>query len=382
MIGRIIYIGLNKLKRDIWARIFICVQLVLIIYLFNLTIGMWRHETYILNMVNTMNLKNAYYCSNDFESFDSTNTVSIGEITQAFGKLKNQNKTTLKIKVYDEEITKNITLPLSKGIWFEEYNGKELPIILSNSYAKKYNLDINDTIELELQYSTEDINVQESFDVECKVIGTLNKANYHLTFSSMGNYLIWKNLFKQDESVALIGSSSISAEPLSGKMVFLKNLDDDSTVLLDKLGKLSSITSSQQITKNSKEVMSDKLKTQIIMWFLILALTLASLTSNNMLEKIYEEKEFAAYYMLGLDWSKCVLIEIFRGVIQILFSFVIAFILLKLLHGDSNYKTLIIDGYSYLLSIIMVFCVYMISSLWMIIELLRTNPIVLIRRNE
>jgi hypothetical protein len=357
----------------------IIVQLVLVVYLLNITIGMWRYDNYILDIAKDMELNNSYYSNDGFELSDS-GELQIGEIRKVFGQLGEMDQSNLEIMLYNDVIAENIRLPLSRGIWFDEYNGSEVPIIINYRYAKEYSIESNDMIDIRLEYTDSEILSDES--VRCEVIGIMDKMGYYLSFSAAGNYLMWNNLLKQNESVAIIMSDEIQGQIQSGRMIFLEDLDNDSHQILDSLDDRTYITSVEQITENSKKVLYDKLETQIAMWFLVFALSLASLMSNNMMEKIFEEKEFTVYYMLGLDWKKCIAIEILRSVLQIVISFIIAFVLLGLTHGENNYKTIIIDQYNYLISIIAVAVVYIFSSFWTLRELYKTDPIELIRRND
>jgi len=379
MTRNMFYIVLNKFKKKIVTRMIIIVQLVLVVYLLNITIGMWRYDNYILDIAKDMELNNSYYSNDGFELSDS-GELQIGEIRKVFGQLGEMDQSNLEIMLYNDVIAENIRLPLSRGIWFDEYNGSEVPIIINYRYAKEYSIESNDMIDIRLEYTDSEILSDES--VRCEVIGIMDKMGYYLSFSAAGNYLMWNNLLKQNESVAIIMSDEIQGQIQSGRMIFLEDLDNDSHQILDSLDDRTYITSVEQITENSKKVLYDKLETQIAMWFLVFALSLASLMSNNMMEKIFEEKEFTVYYMLGLDWKKCIAIEILRSVLQIVISFIIAFVLLGLTHGENNYKTIIIDQYNYLISIIAVAVVYIFSSFWTLRELYKTDPIELIRRND
>ncbi|GMQ57334.1 hypothetical protein AN1V17_17290 [Vallitalea sediminicola] len=370
MMERILYMGLNKFKNNILSKIIIILELVLIIYLLNVMIGMWRHYTYVLDMVKDMNIEKSYHISEYKGSKYEDKDYTVGELE------KSETTDGLEVMIYNDSIIKNIHLPLSKGIWFTEYSDEEIPIILSYSYAKTYKLKIGDIIEKELN------NKDFRKKINCKVIGILSKQNYYFNLSVTSSELKWNNLFVAYEEVGIINSNELITYPEKPKIIFMEKEQKNKSVIIDELSKHGLITSSSKLTENTKNQLSYKLREQLIMWILLLSLIIATLTSNNMLEKIYEEKEFAIYYMLGLSWANCIIIEIIRSITHVLIASILAAILIGFTYNQNAYKSLIMDGYNYLISAGVILVIYMTSSLWIVIELLKTNPVDLIRRNE
>lgn len=376
MLRTVLYIGLSKLKKDITARIMIVIELVLIIFLLNLMVGNWRYHTYIQNLVEDMNLYGGYYCSGELNSEGLEAPIEIGEVKETFAKF--QNNKSLPIFVYNDVIVDHMPLQLSEGNWFNEYEGKELPIILSASFAQQNNIKVNQIIQLKLQ--SEDSLIDENYSF--RVIGILNKSNYYLSFSVSGTELMWNNLFKQDSEIGLLTDQHIRGEIQNSKMIFLKETDENNNYLMKELKNQAYLTSSEQLSENTKGYVTSILRQQLILWLMVLGITVSTLTSNNILEKIFEENEFATYYMLGLKWQACVLTEVIRSIMQLLFACGVAFVLIQVTYGRNNNTTLILDGYNYLISAGVIFIIYVISSLWILIEFYRTSPIELIRRNE
>lgn len=370
MLKALLYISLNKLKKDITTRIIIIVELVLIIFLLNLLIGNWRYNTYILNSIEDMKLDGGYYCSGEINIDTLQENIEIGEIKEAFSKFKKNQ--SLPILIYNDVVTKHMPLQLSKGIWFNNYTGKDLPIILSATFAQKNNISINQIIELDI----EDVNgnIENNY---YKVIGILNRPNYYLSFSVAGTNLMWNNILKHDREIGIINNTNLNYKTQNSRFVFTKN-----TFILDEFKNQVYVTSTVQLTSRTNEYVASTLRQQLIIWLMVFGITLSTIIANNMLEKINEENEFTSYFMLGLSWKSCILIEVFRSIIQLLIACLIGFILIEISYGRNNYRTVILDGYNYLISVGVVFITYFISSLWMVIEFYKTNPIDLLRRNE
>ena len=331
MIERIIYIGFNKFKNNIPSKIIMIIELVLIMYLLNIMIGMYRHDTYVLNMIKDMNLGESYHISEYNGSLYEDRYYDVGELE------KSETNDGLKVMIYNNAIVENIHLPLSKGFWFTEYTGNKLPIILSYSYARTNKIKIGDIIEKEI-YNNGNKRV-----IICEVIGILAKQNYYINLSVTSSELKWNNIFVTHEETAIINNNSFIRYPEKPKMIFMKNKENNK-VIVEELSKQGLLTSSFNLTKNTKNHLYYKLEEQLILWVLLLSLIIVTLVSNNMLEKIYEEKEFAVYYMLGLSWANCIIVEIIRSVLHVLIASILAIILIKCTYSQNGYSNLYMDS--------------------------------------
>lgn len=402
-ISKILYLSIKRLLDNKIVNVILMFQIFITLLAINITIGRIQYIDYIEHITRDSGLTKALYFvpsshkytvnpprdntgflpDKKLSEFDCIQTI--WKIKYATSKLANMDR-LFNTYMYNDDMIKNVKLPLSKGKWFDSYKSydmSEIPIILSYSLSGCYT--VGDRLKIEIAAGDSVIH-----SLNTRVIGFMNKANYFLSIGGGGDNLSINNIFAKEDYFAIMPQSILSKDKTLtsfdqfARILFLKDgLEPDKKVvgaLKNELSKIGYADTIENMISNYKKGDEKQINLQILLWILILILTVTGIGGNNVLMLIKQEKEYAVYFLTGITWGKCILITLLRCIYIFILPFAISFSVLQYLYGTSFGSFLIINNSNIFYSIGIVLLIYVISSVDIMVHLYKTSPMQIIRR--
>ncbi len=277
--------------------------------------------------------------------------------------------------LYNDTIIGNIELPLKEGEWFlsEADSEDSIPLIYIGD-----NFEAGDTVDL--SFGSKSNRVRKT-----RIVGTMPLNSHIISFANGGSvnnssfgdmsYKVRQELFIAPES-CLDQSELVMRMEQNGKLMFFEpNVSDDEVYkAFQDYGAVTSVARLESL--HWEEVRVFMIRNGIV--FLIFALlTIFGIGGQNGVQYIKNKRQFAIYYMLGMTSKQCACIEAIR-----------AFLLLGLSWGGSavvlrikavRYTLLsddvTADGYTFAIVAAYIILIYMITSIFFIRKILKSNPI-------
>jgi hypothetical protein len=277
--------------------------------------------------------------------------------------------------LYNDTIIGNIELPLKEGEWFLSETDSEdsIPLIYIGD-----NFEVGDTVDI--SFGSKSNRVRKT-----RIIGTMPLNSHIISFANGGSvnnssfgdmsYKVRQELFIAPES-CLDQSELVMRMEQNGKLMFFEpNVSDDEVYkAFQDYGAVTSVARLESL--HWEEVRVFMIRNGIV--FLIFALlTVFGIGGQNGVQYIKNKRQFAIYYMLGMTSKQCACIEAIR-----------AFLLLGLSWGGSavvlrikavRYTLLsddvTADGYTFAIVAAYIILIYMITSVFFIRKILKSNPI-------
>jgi len=126
--------------------------------------------------------------------------------------------------------------------------------------------------------------------------------------------------------------------------------------------------------KNSLDYIFQQIYILLPILICILILTLVSAISVSALSAKRQLKNYAVYYICGLKWKQCALINFYSSLISVLISFVLSIIsIIVIIITDSFGETVIELGMWQILSCILIMTIYVLLSVLLPISIIGNN---------
>ena len=240
---------------------------------------------------------------------------------------------------YDDEILKRWDPGIKRGRWLSA-NANELEIVIDEG---AYGLDVGDEADLILmQYP------QENIHIKVRVVGVLEDDANILGERSYGDYggPIYRNLYRSlDDLAGDSGSSEMHYFCASYSVLqklypsayeehiiaaFFTYNDDVTDGEITEAMKTSASMGSdvnlslESINNNSRKYLRDELMKLLPIVVILLILTTVSSVSASAISTRRRLKDYAKYYVIGLRWQQCAMVNFFQALIVGLVALFIA----------------------------------------------------------
>ena len=225
--------------------------------------------------------------------------------------------------IYDDETLRCWDPGIKRGRWLSA-NADELEIVISEG---AYGLDVGDETELIFfQFFHEEI------PVKVKVVGVLNEDAYILGQRGLGDYgaPIYRNLYNTrseftENSIICVSYSILQRlHPTQTELPIIAafyTYDDVSDVEIAEAMKTSGSMNSdvnlslESINNNSRKYLRDELMKLLPIVVILLILTTVSSISASAISTRRRLKDYAKYYVIGLRWQQCAMVNFFQALI-------------------------------------------------------------------
>lgn len=228
--------------------------------------------------------------------------VSVGKV---YSGSTFYNKTDCNVVAYNHAIYSRYNPRLLSGTRLTA-PGKEqyIPAIATHDLG----LGAGDDVSLEIS----------GHSYQVKVIGVLDKpTQYIFPTGGAGSEYATSDMFIGNESAFIIPLEALEdLEPffiMSNLFIFSENgVDKLIKDEWDKYGEVNALRATKELFKKQIDT---ELKESGFLFLLFAPVAFSGILSNNIIQNIHNRKTFIVYYLCGMNWKKCFLIEFLRTLI-------------------------------------------------------------------
>ena len=345
-------LGLKNLKHNLLMNIFTILQMtvvfIILISIISTIVSRFRYYEPIKDFLNSKGyFYNIQYGINPDTMMTLRTTDEIHDLIEGEDEIAAQYDVWLEYKYnddenndtdeaakdhfisYDDKYAEIFTPELESGHWFDFNRPVQdtVPVVVSKN---NYGLKVGDMISLYCMDSEIKAEIIGILKDDTKIIDTSFRSKEKIDYRNF--YRDYK--FEREESTAflmlqkdLIDKSVIMQ--LNGN-VFVTYPDNISEEIMEqsdmKMKKMRAIYSqSTEIMKeNSFEYIFSQIYNLMPIFVCVFILTLVGAISTSALSTKRQLKNYAVYYICGLKWRQCALINFFSSLTCVLISFVIS----------------------------------------------------------
>ena len=383
-------LGLKNLRHNIFINILIVIQMTVV---FLITISMIstiisRFQFYS-PIEKYLNSKGFFYCFDNAINPDTQQTLRStdelyelieGErnIVASYNDWLTYKGDNSKFISYDDEFINMFTPELEAGQWFDLSKDQSdiVQVVVSEN---PYGFKVGDRITL------------DSFgnDMDAEIIGILKKNTKVIGFSkpTNGKYDCRNAFMNYNYEIEEVPLFILSQRGLVDKnvtmqlsgLVFVTYSKDISDEILEsnnntmKKMMTLNITPLNEMKANSMNYIFSQIYTLFPILICILILTLISAVSISALSAKNQLKNYAVYYICGLKWKQCVMINFYSSLVSVIFSFIMSIIPIFVMKLTGAGETVIDFGIWQFISCVLIMLLYIILSLILPISIIGKN---------
>ena len=288
---------------------------------------------------------------------------------------------------YDDEIIERYTPELSKGRWID-VNSNEIEAVVSANSGLS---DVGETIIL-WAVMKDETGYKKFYSFKAKIVGELrdNAEIFCGTGRSFDNPS-YRNAFypysakTEGKPLVLLSSSALSknareiyqpVHPIAliryDENASAEEMKKDKKILMDSGCKV--IFKLSEIDVNSKTYLYEQLYQLLPLTIIMLILAVVSCISGSALSTRKRQRDYANYYLVGLTWNKCILINLIQSLIIEAAALVTAFSAAAIIQATalSESFVIIINGWL-ILALFAALAVFTAASLIMPALMLRSG---------
>lgn len=362
-------------------------------------------DTEILN-------KNDIVSKEIYGKLTSNPDIEIGTLNNY---MMNVNKSRYLTYIYNDILVKNTVFYLKKGKQLYEFNendSKYVPVLMAEENPMLKTHDMGDIITIKTEEFTFDenhkiINTKE-YSYEAIIWGIISKPykyfkhlNSNKMIQNVGDILNMNVTFYNDPyntdnefiitpDVTFKDKVKLSELNWNHANVSLCNAIIKATKgskkyneVYNELKKEYSVLEFETLLQQSRENYSEGIGDFIYILICLLIISIIGIGSSNIYIAESQKQEYAIYYISGAKWRECLLIDIIRNLPVIILPSIFGSLACILVLEDR------VKGFTYQLSFagfdtvifitIMMLCIYILSSVYFLIKLKKTQPIEYIR---
>lgn len=287
---------------------------------------------------------------------------------------------------YDDEIIRRFQPDMEKGCWFHDENSSdEIEVVISNN---DYGWNVGDVIDVSM------LNEETTFTVHARVVGVIKEGARIIGLNTNGtkeeNYLLFYQTYRYDvEKIPLLLFSKSALDKLSPRpqqgiysSTLIRYNDDTSEETLksdaQRLANMGAIRtiSLTDLDKGSKGYIYRQLYNLMPIVGVLLVLVFVSSISSSALSAKRRMRDYALYYIVGLQWKQCIIVNFLQSIIICAISAVISIITLFSFQYSELRDVFRIEWNLWLfLTFVVILLLQLMASMLIPIQLLRhTTP--------
>lgn len=399
-----------NLKERFFVYIILAAQTFVAIFTINLSLGQMQYYRYPYSFISKSDLKNAVYmylktperAYQDNKNTEYTlktyiqklsNVKHISSIEQTVLKIEpinipsniNSDHNYINIHMYDDFLLNTLDSALSQGKWSDIWSeSKDLNYVIISSSLEKY-FKIGDELTARIQGKSGEQQIR------IKIIGVLKNSNYILNLSRGGDALNLSSILGKCEDLIIsrqlrtIEGNIVEGTSLPGKILYMNDLNAKNQTITqwkEVLNDIGWVNSIEEMAEQQKKLIKNKMVQQMTINIILLLLVVAGLGGNNILMTYRQMKVFSLYYLCGAKWRTCMLINSIANIVIILIPSALAYLILLLQTNAGRYSNVILSIYNLIISVLFILILYFTSSVFVLIKLYRSSPIMALRRYE
>jgi len=380
-------------KKDIIHNLAMLVFVALSVFFMNLSLSEFMHQTYINNYVKECGLYDDYMYltfpdKGVFDDYDKRREIWAKELS-LLDELKNdgiienwylsdrvgalltdkQNSDgeytdRAQLYSYTRELTNDLRFPVSKGIWFDEYDftGEVTPVVVGSDLNRRFKLG-------------EKFSIYNS-DKEYLVIGVLERNAMLLVTGAGGNGMDLNSVFEIENNAIIEAVSEI--DPEFSYSALIKTAGGNSGEVFKALGDISYTFTFEELAESAYESNRYITEMQTTLFVLMMVVCIAGVSSGNLLAAISRKKQYAVYFMCGMEWSSALWITFSESIIKLILPAAIGYGMFMDWCVKREYWQLRVTSANAIITIIFLAAIFLMTSLLPLLDIKRTSPVKII----
>lgn len=280
---------------------------------------------------------------------------------------------------YDDKYIELFTPELESGCWFDLDRPMQdtVQIVVSNN---EYGIKVGDIISLfcmDAEIKAEVIGVLKN---DTKIIDSSHHSVKEIDYRNLYNDY---KLEREEKPVFLISQRELNDKPVVMQLcgnIFVKYPDSVSDEKLENGDRIMKqmhaaySISTEKMKKNSLEYIFSQIYNLMPIFICILILTLIGAISTSALSAKYQLRNYAIYYICGLKWRQCTLVNLFSSLICVTISFVISLVFSILAMKTNILSGTVIElGIWQLLGCLVILLIYVLLSVILPVSIVGRN---------
>jgi len=384
-------LGLKNLRHNIFINILIIIQMTVV---FVITVSMVSTIISRFQFYNPLkeylNSNGYFYCVDNAINPDTQQTLrSTDELYELLENEKNiaasyndwltyngDNSTFIS---YDDEFINMFTPELEAGQWFDlsKDQSNTVQVVVSEN---PYGFKVGDKITLDSFGNGIDAEIIGILKKNTKIIGfsvsESKKYDCRNTFVNYNYEIEEKPLFilsqrgLMDKNVTMQLSGPVFVTYPKG--ISDKILESNNNTMKKMM--TVNITPLNEMKANSMNYIFSQIYTIFPILICILMLTLVSAVSVSALSAKNQLKNYAIYYICGLKWKQCSMINFYSSLVSVILSFIMSILLILVIKLTGVMEETIIDfGIWQFISCMLIMMLYIILSVILPISIIGKN---------
>lgn len=393
-------IMLGNLRRDLLHNAVMFVFVGLSVFFMNITLSEFMHLNYINNAIKSCGLYEEYiYAEPPSKRFGGDNAPSREELwsyeqetlerllhngvieewiimdrsNEPISLRENSDGELCdraKCYYYPRGLLNEIHFPLSRGKWFDKYDGEAPPIIVGSDFAGRFK--IGEVVSL-YRYS-------ENGYKEYRVIGVLKRNTMLLSLGAGGSGMSLNSCFDDggDCNKSIIFCVDEIEDKYARGGVIIKATEENKQAVFDELADIGYMFTFRELSDAAEFNNRTLTEMQSVIFALMLIVCIAGVSSGNLLSTIASKKKYAVYFMCGMEWKTGVLITVAEGVIKLIFPSLIGYAMFLKWFEENGYETMRLTEANVIITVLFVGLIFLLTSLLPLVEIHKTEPVKII----
>lgn len=282
---------------------------------------------------------------------------------------------------YDDKFVEMFTPELESGNWFDLDRPVQdvIPVVVSQN---NYGLKVGDVITF--------IDPLFYNEVTAEIIGVLKDNTKIIDMSSSYSenvdyrYLYRNYKFESEEKTLFITMQRDVADTglltqLNGNVIIKYNDDTSEETIAEnysKLGQMTTLysTNGSIIKEGSLDYIFSQIYNLMPIFICVFILTLVGAISTSALSAKRQLRNYAVYYICGLKWKQCAVINLFSSLICILISFALSIIAAFIAKATGILGDTVISlGVWQILGCVVIMIIYVLFSIILPLNIIGNN---------
>lgn len=258
----------------------------------------------------------------------------------------------------------DLKFPVSRGIWFDkfDFNDSTIPVVVGSELARRFRVG-------------EKISVYDNDNVFV-VIGVLERNAMVLDSGMGGNGANINGLFEIGNNTIIAINDEQDGNSLRGAII--KVCPENQIAVFNAIGNISYTFTFKDIS--DKAYSENRLATEIqtIIFFLMMIVCIAGVSSGNLISSIDRKKKYAIYFFCGMNWSTGVLLTLEECLIKLVIPTALGYIVFYKWCVTRDFYTLRVTEINLIVTVVFLFGIFFLTSLAPLFNIKRTSPVKII----
>lgn len=384
-------LGLKNIKRNLIMNILIIFQMT-IVFIVCISMVSTIVSRFMLYspFSKELNSKGYFFCINNGINPTTGNTMVSNEelcdliedeetVSAVYSPWLSYNNNEINCLSYDREYIEKFTPELASGMWLNT-NEKISDIVHTVVSQNQYNLNVGDVVKL------------NCFDtvIKAEIVGILKENSKIIDFSVSTNGIIdCRNLYNnynfkyEEKPLFIFYQNELTNKPvvtqLNGPVIinYPDSISDDKIESNNfKIRKMmtSAAIPLEKLKENSLNYIFSQLYDMMPIFICVFLLTIVGALSMSALSVKQQLNNYAVYYICGLKWKKCAIVNFWSSFICVIVSFLISIIVVAYLKSTKTFGETVIEmGFWQLFGCLSIIIIYVLLSMILPIQIIGSN---------